>query len=442
MLNSPSVLPSKNALLGDRYTPARMRWLLDLLYLIPAVVTSPVWLVSMIRTGKIRTDWQGRFGRVAQPLLPKANGAKRLLFHAVSVGEVNAIRQLVDRMAATENVEVVIAVTTDTGFARAKSLWPGKHPVVRYPFDFSWAVSRFLRAVRPDAVALTELEVWPNFAGACARHQIALCVVNGRLTERSFRRYRIVRWIMRPAFASLAFAAVQNENYAKRFCGMGVGVGKVHVTGTMKWDTAQIVDSVDGADQLARDMGIDRTRPLIVAGSTAPGEHELLHAATPPGVQLLCAPRKPEWFDQTATVLPGCVRRSNLKSRISNPRSDRFLLDTIGELRMAYSLADVVVVGRTFGELHGSDMMEPAALGKAVIVGPAVRDFQDSVDALIAGDGLVQTTAAELPGVIARLLNDRTERERLASNARQVIIAHQGATERNAAMLRDVMRRD
>src|SRR5512147_2567499 len=111
-----------------------MRWLLDLLYLIAAVATSPVWLARMIRTGKIRTDWLGRLGRVSPPIPPTAYGTRRLLFHAVSVGEVNAIRQLVDRMAASAGIEVVIAVTTDTGFARATALWNGKHRVVRYPF--------------------------------------------------------------------------------------------------------------------------------------------------------------------------------------------------------------------------------------------------------------------------------------------------------------------
>jgi 3-deoxy-D-manno-octulosonic-acid transferase len=256
---------------------------------------------------------------------------------------------------------------------------------------------------------------------------------------------------MRSAFVRLAFAAVQNDAIAQRFRAMGIPADRVHVTGTMKWDTARLSDTVEGAECLANEMGIDRSRPLIVAGSTAPGEHELLHQATPPGVQLLCAPRKPEWFDQAARALPGCVRRSNrsvpetrgLDSDGRSPdrtpqASSRFLLDTIGELRQAYALADLVVIGRSFGGLHGSDMMEPAALGKAVIVGPAVRDFQDSADALLEGDGLIQTTANDLPRVIAELLDDPQRRTQLAANARRVIVANQGATGRHAAMLRDL----
>jgi len=451
-----------------------MRWLLDLLYLTVAALTAPIWLVRMVRTGKIRTDWAGRFGRVRADLPPKASpkggmpstGSRpRVLFHAVSVGEVNAIRELVTMLAdAGQDIplQIVVATTTDTGFARAQALWgestsasQGSAPnqredrpiaVVRYPFDFSFAVDRFLRAIAPDVVVLVELEVWPNFSDACRRRGVSVGVVNGRLTQRSFRRYRKVRWLMRHAFARLAFAAVQNEAYAARFRAMGAPSDRVVVTGTMKWDTAQIADQVDGAEELARAMGIDRTRPLIVAGSTAPGEHELLHAATPPDVQLLCAPRKPEWFDDAAAALPGCIRRSAVlhdsphpQTAIHNPPADRFLLDTIGELRQAYALADVVIIGRSFGDLHGSDMMEPVALGKAVIVGPAVSDFQDTVDALQADGGIVQTTADALPDAIKELLNDPQRRNALAERGCAVIRAHQGATARNAEIVRKAL---
>jgi 3-deoxy-D-manno-octulosonic-acid transferase len=431
-----------------------MRWLLDLLYLGAAVVTAPVWLYRMIQTGKIRTDWAGRFGSV-RPSVP-VKAAPRVLVHAVSVGEVNAARELVARLASGDSLnlplEVIVATTTDTGFARASVIWPvgGKVRVVRYPLDFSPAVARFLRAIDPDAVVLMELEVWPNFARLCAARGIPMGVVNGRLTQRSFQRYRKVQWIMRPAFAGLTFAGVQNATIGQRFREMGVSEDRVIATGTMKWDTAFIADTVDGAEQLSRDLGIDPTRALIVAGSTAPGEHELLHAATPPDAQLLCAPRKPEWFEQAAAALPGCVRRSQ-RSRQLDTKSEtlasgrrpqaanRFLLDTIGELRQAYALADVVVIGRSFGSLHGSDMMEPVALGKAVIVGPAVSDFQDTVDALLAGGGIVQTTVAQLPRVIADLLADAARRHELAERGRAVIRQHQGATSRNLELIRHML---
>ena len=412
-----------------------MRWLLDLLYLVAGLVSSPIWLVRMIRTGKIRTDWPGRFGRTAR--LP-AKSRLRVLLHAVSVGEVNACRMLVEELAQSPSgIEPVIAATTDTGFARARELWADRFQVVRYPLDFSFAVSRFLRAVQPDVVALVELEVWPNFTAACARRGIPVVVVNGRLTQRSFKRYRLLGPFIRRTFHRLSCVAAQNHAYAERFINLGVSAANVHVAGTMKWDTALIANDVPGAEQLASDLGIDRTRPLIVAGSTAPDEHQLLHAAIPPGVQLLCAPRKPEWFDQAARDLPGCVRRSSGKQ--DRAGQDRFLLDTIGELRKAYALADVVVIGRSFGNLHGSDMMEPVALGKATIVGPAVTDFQDTVDALLASDAIVQVGAEELKPTVCELLGDPARRARLAENGRAVIRRHQGATRRQAELIRQCL---
>ena len=410
-----------------------MRWLVDGVYLLVAVLTAPLWLVRMVRTGKIRTDWPGRFGRTAAP---PAGAGPRVLLHAVSVGEVNAVRRLVAELASgPEPCQVVVATTTDTGFARARSAFGNTHPVVRYPFDFSFAVRRFLDAIRPDVIALVELEVWPNFVADARRRGIAVCVINGRLTARSLRRYRRLKAMVRPTFGRLAAVAAQSQVYADRFRELGAPGEAVSVTGTMKWDTAEIAESVEGADALAQQMGIDRARPLVVAGSTAPGEHELLLQCMPAGAQLLCAPRKPEWFEEAAEALPGCARRS--RGDRGSP-TGRFLLDTIGELRRAYALADVVVVGRSFGNLYGSDMMEPVALGKATVVGPAVDDFAETVEALLEGGGIIQSDAASLADVLARLLGDPAERSRLAEAGRGVIRARQGATARHARLIRDL----
>ena len=349
---------------------------------------------------------------------------------------------LVDQLSRSPLApEIVIAATTDTGIARARELWFQKHEVVRYPFDLSLCVNRFLKAVAPDMVVLVELEVWPNFVAACAARKIPVAVVNGRLTQRSFRRYRRIRWLVRPMFKRLAAVATQNTMYANHFVALGAPVDGIHITGTMKWDTAQIADEVPGAKQLACEMGIDPGRPLIVAGSTAPDEHRLLHEAAPVGVQLLCAPRKPEWFDQAALDLPGCVRRSQVREAplAGGGTSHRFLLDSIGELRKAYSLADVVVIGRSFGNLHGSDMMEPIALGKPTVVGPAVADFQDTVDALLEGRGVIQITRDKLPMVLRDLLENPAIGAALVENGRRVITAQQGATKKNAQLIAQML---
>ncbi len=408
-----------------------MQIALDAAYAIAAAATAPWWM------RKSRAGWGERFGRGES--LPQKR-SPRILLHAVSVGEVNLTGPLIDLLAP--RFEVVLSATTDTGIARARELHgarPGLH-VVRYPLDASWSVRRFLDRVAPDAAALVELELWPNFVAECSRRRIPVAVINGRLSERSFRRYRFAAPVLGRTFRSLEFAAVQDEDYAARFRAMGVGPERCIVAGSMKWDSAPAPGAVKGAEDLARDLGIDRSRPLIVAGSTAPGEHELLHRAAPPGVQLLCAPRKPEWFDQAAEALPGCVRRSS-GARSSAAEASRFLLDSIGELRKAYTLADVVVIGRSFGDLFGSDPMEPAALGKPIVIGPAVDDFRTVVNTMLRDQAIIQAQAEDLPTILARLIDDPDESAALGRRALDCVKRHRGAAARHAALLTRLLER-
>ncbi|MGD9688279.1 MAG: 3-deoxy-D-manno-octulosonic acid transferase [Phycisphaerales bacterium] len=428
----------------------------DLAYAAGAVLLSPIW------ARKMRHGWGERFGRV--PALPaKAPGRARVLLHAVSVGEVSALRELVPMLSRAprgavgegrvggEPPEIVIAAGTDTGLRRAGELFgaqPGVVGIVRYPLDFSGAVERFLDAVRPDLVALVELEVWPNFVSACVRRGIPVGVINGRLSERSFGGYQRIRRIIGPSFSRLAFAAVQDEVYAQRFAAMGVAPERLTVTDSMKWDAARIEDGVPdsptrlGSEGLAGVLMIDRARPLVVAGSTGPGEEALLHAACPEGVQLLCAPRKPERAEDAARALPGATirrgrqvgdRYDTLTTYVKG--TDRFLLATIGELRAAYALADVVVLGRSFFRLHGSDPVEPIGLGKATMIGPRFGDFESATRALWEAGGLQISDADRLGADLKRLLGDAGAREEMARRGRECIRARQGASARHAELL-------
>ncbi|HEX7009099.1 MAG TPA: 3-deoxy-D-manno-octulosonic acid transferase [Phycisphaeraceae bacterium] len=408
----------------------------DLAYTTAAVLGAPVWGYRLLRTGKWRTDWAGRFGR-GPALSPPPTGTRRLLIHAVSVGEVSAVRLLVEQLRQQQGprVQVVISTTTDTGLARARRLFEPHHPIVRYPLDFTAAVNRFLDRVQPNLVALTELEVWPNFVAACCDRGIPVCVINGRLSQRSYENYRRLAALVRPTFARLAAVAAQTPDYAQRFIGLGVDPSRVQVLDTMKWDTAQIADAVDGAAELARAMGIDPARPLVVAGSTGPGEEAMLIQQCPPQAQLLLVPRKPERFEEVAALAPGIVRRSRQPDGATPPQQPGrlFLLDTMGELRKAYALADVVVVGRSFNGLGGSDPIEPVALGKPAIVGPDHHNFADVVDALRQQEGIWVTDHPH--EAISTLLADRPRAQRLAQAGRQVIRARQGATDRHAQLL-------
>lgn len=430
--------------------------LLDALYLPAAVITAPWW------ARKTRSGWRERFGHIDR-LPAKEPGTRRVLLHAVSVGEVNTLRGLVP-MLRERGLEVVVSAMTDTGLKRATELFahqPGVH-VVRFCLDFSPAVHRFLAATEPDLVALVELEVWPNFVRACRERNIPVGVINGRLSARSFRGYRLLRPFFKRTFSSLTFAAAQDSDYAQRFTAMGVPSDRLTITGSMKWDaipgtaTLRVAvpevpsDLQSQADQLARDLGIDRTKPLIVAGSTAPiegpwrartgfdCEEAMLHAACPAGTQLLCAPRKPEHYEKAFAALGGpanCTRRSNSSTPPPPHSPSRFLLDTIGELRAAYALADVAVIGRTFGTLGGSDPIEPIALGKPTILGPRYHNFESIVQTFAASGAIVITEADKLPAELRDLLANPAHRQKLATQGAAAIAAQQGATQRHADLI-------
>ncbi|MFG0313388.1 MAG: 3-deoxy-D-manno-octulosonic acid transferase, partial [Phycisphaerales bacterium] len=236
--------------------------LLDLLYIPLGLATAPFWL------RKRREGWDQRFGHVRamfddsslDPTRP------RVMLHSVSVGEVNALRAIVPMLA--DSAEVFVSTTTDTGLARAQSLFGdmSRVHVVRYPLDCSWMVKRFLGSVRPDVVGLVELEVWPNFIKICESRGIPIGIINGRISSRSYKGYRRLRALLRPTFARLCFACVQDQDYADRIAAMGTPDDRIRITGTMKWDSVRADHGSqpgERAQQIAGEMGVDLERPVV-----------------------------------------------------------------------------------------------------------------------------------------------------------------------------------
>lgn len=400
---------------------------LDFLYLPLAVLSAPFW------ARKKRGGWSQRFGKI-EPMLSQQWGSHPkpvVLLHAVSVGEVNALRALVPLLS--DHATVVISTTTDTGLARAQSIFSETCEVVRYPLDCSWMVKRFLDAIKPDVVGLVELEVWPNFVKACKSRSIPIGLINGRLSARSFNGYKKIRFFFRSTFARLEFACMQDDAYAQRVQAMGAR--SVEVTGSMKWDALEmsgpIPDPTPAALQLAQELGLDLDKTIVVAGSTAQDEEQLINGACPDDAQLVCAPRKPAHFQVAAASMPGCTQRS-----IGEPRPNtRFLLDTIGELSTLYQLADLVIIGRSFGSLHGSDPLEPAALGKPILIGPQHSDFTTQINALLQADAIEVVDREGLKDRIHALLNDSQRRLELGDHARACVAQHQGASKVHAEVL-------
>lgn len=426
---------------------------MDVAYALAGAAAAPLWLLSARRRAKLRDVAATRLGRVP----PRPGGGAAVLLHAVSVGEVNATRALIDALRRERPaLGIVLTVTTRTGYDRALELF-GAAPgvlVARYPLDFSGAVRRLLDATRPSLAVLMELEVWPNFTRACRRRGIPIVLANGRLTEASARRYAWGGPLARRMFARLSAVCAQDEEYAARFARLGVPAARLHVAGTMKFDTAPSDERVAGDLAMARDLGLDpAAETILVCGSSGPGEEPLLLDAYEAlrrersDLRLVIVPRKPERFDEVAQLI---ARRGHAVTRRSAPGSARpaaanadppvVLLDTMGELRKAYSVADLVVVGRSLVDLgqrqRGSDMIEPAALGRAVVVGPFTQNFAEAMRLLRKAGGVVEVASPrDLTGALRRLLSDEQGRAALGRAAREAVQQARGSTSRHLQVI-------
>jgi 3-deoxy-D-manno-octulosonic-acid transferase len=422
----------------------------DIAYGLGVGLSSPVWLAHPKARKKVLGALSQRMGRVPSRDLSKP----AVMIHAVSVGEINATRALVDQLREKRpGLDFIVSVTTPTGFARAKTLY-GDTPdvtLVRYPLDFTPAVDRLLLTLRPSLVALLELEVWPNFIRRCSQRKIPVLLINGRVTPSSFRGYRLAQPLIGSMFALLRHAAVQDQIYADRFAKLGVPQDRISITGTMKFDTAIVADHLPGQDELAKAMGLDSGQPTWVCGSTGPGEEaivlpvyrELLKRF--PNLRLVIVPRHPPRFDEVAELIISnqfaVVRRS--KNDAANPKAV-VLGDTMGELPKFYSLASVVFVGRSLVDLghrqHGSDMMEPAALAKPTIVGPFTANFAEVMNCFVAAGAMkVVQNARELANEVENLLANPAQAKELGRRARDVVKSQQGATQRHARLILDTL---
>ena len=402
-----------------------------------------------LETGAWRADLTTRNGTVGD-LVRQAPGP-RILVHGVSVGETNALEPFVEALAASRSrPDVVVSASTATGFERARRIHAGRREVVRFPLDFTWMVNRFLDAVRPDLVVLAELELWPTFMAACTRRRIPLCVVNGRLSERSFRGYRGGRALARQLFRRLDLVVAQTETYRARFVALGTPADRVVVGGNLKWDAARRDPDPALAAVLAAQLGIDRSRPLIVAGSTGPGEEDALLRSLPHGCQLLLAPRNPDRWDEVAALVPGMPRRSEGRrgggsgggGGLGGPGGPGgpgggnnnlprvFILDTLGELAAAYLLADAVFVGRSLAPMGGSNPIEPVALGKPAVIGPHHENFAGVVAELVREGGLA--VSAEPMAVIEAWLGDEAARKAVVAGGARALERNRGSAARAA----------
>jgi len=448
-----------------------MSIVIDFAYLLAAVVISPVVIYRIIRHKRYRTGWAQRFGKIIRRHPTK----KCIWLHAVSVGEVNATRTIVEELEKSfGDFELLISTTTDTGFARANTLFGDRHTIVYFPFDLSFIMQRAFHNIRPSICLLMELEVWPNLVQIAQRLDIPVVIVNGRISNKSFSGYTKIKLLAEKTFQKLALVLAQTDEYAQRFREIGTPSEKIIVTGSLKYDTAQIANKIEGADNIAAQLNLGSER-LWVAGGTGNGEEKILldvyrnikQQEQFSDLRLVIVPRKPERFDEVAQLITNAgfdfVRYSSVKST-HTPKTDRtpvsindnppvilgdnpprhserneverriskqpvILGDTMGDLRKFYSLATIIFVGRSLVPMGGSDMMEAAALGKCTIFGPHASNFRQTVDALLGGQGAIMVKdKTQLLEVMQKCLREPDFVGQIARNGRDVIKKNQGAT--------------
>jgi 3-deoxy-D-manno-octulosonic-acid transferase len=372
------------------------------------------------------------------------------------VGEVLLLRPLVAEMQRRRpHWDIVISTTTTTGHAVARRTFPD---LVTFfaPLDFSWAVRRSLARVRPTVLALVELELWPNWIAAAKAAGAKVAVVNGRLSEGSFRGYRRVRPLLARTLARLDLVAVQDEEYARRFVALGVDDRRIRVTRSIKYDGLESDRNNPKTLALRKDLGLHPADLVFVAGSTMEGEEEAALAAyqaaraANPSLRLVLVPRHLERADRVAKLLESrgvpCIRRSRPETQPGTTRrasvdAPVVLVDTLGELGAVWGLADIAFVGGSlYPGRNGQNMMEPAAYGAAVLFGPYTSNFREAVEGLLARGGAARVADAnDLARAVTAALDDPEQAARQGAAGRAFVLAQNGAGARTLSELESLV---
>jgi 3-deoxy-D-manno-octulosonic-acid transferase len=416
----------------------------SLLLSLGLLLLSPYFLFQALAHRKYIDGLRERLG-----FLPPFNQQPVVWLHCVSVGETQAARPLVERLRKElPDHALVVSTVTLTGQKLARDLFRTQAARVFYfPFDWRWSVRRVLKIVNPVVVLVMETELWPNFLRECKAREIPVALVNGRISRKSFARYRRIRFFLKRVLECVTVAVMQSEKDADRIQALGMSLQRTFTSGNLKFESQIYTDK---STDLGLRFELDMKVPLVVAASThAPEEKIVLESfkrlRQSREVRLMIAPRRPERFNEVAEL----IEASGLAwSRRTNPpdsgdaHAEVILLDTIGELPATYSLATAVFVGGSIVDRGGHNVLEPAAHGVAVVTGAHTHNFHAVVDLLNEADAIVQLPPVEgaeavtkLTEVFQRLLADAEWRSGLGARAKQIIDANQGAAERTMKLI-------
>jgi 3-deoxy-D-manno-octulosonic-acid transferase len=424
----------------------------SLLTLFIFVVVSPYFVYQAIRYKKYIGSLRERLGYL--PISFNLDAEESIWIHAVSVGEALTARALAaDLKARYPRLRLFLSTTTMAGqqVARA-SLGPVVDAVFYFPFDWAFIVRRTLNLVKPRLFIMMETEIWPNLLRICRNRSVKTVVINGRISSRSYPRYRMIRPFFRRVLADVDRFCMQSDESARRLVDLGADAARVTVTGSLKFDSLDgpsplATHSVHGKprERVLRFFRISANRTVIVAGSTMRGEEAaVLKAfarikATRTHALAILAPRQPERFAEVERLARDAgfvtARRSELPID-AEPRADVIVLDSIGELAQLYQVATVVFVGGSLADHGGHNILEPAIFGKPVMFGPHMQNFREIAEAFLANGAAIQVRSDhELDDAMLALVRDPVQRARLGAAARALVEANRGAKGKTLAVI-------
>jgi 3-deoxy-D-manno-octulosonic-acid transferase len=421
-----------------------MLFFYSILFTLGVLVTAPYYLWRLRGNIISSADWRERLGFLPLDFQQSESGA--IWVHAVSVGETLAVAGLIREIQHRyPDRKIFISHVTVAGREAGASRLPGIAGRFLLPLDWASSMRRAFRRIEPALLVVVETELWPNMLRAAREAGTRVMVVNGRISNRSFPRYGWIRFFMRRIFDDVDQVCAQSEIDAQRFLSLGAPPERVVVTGNLKFDTRP-PEHGEFPPRLARARAAARKSPVLVAGSTMPGEEAQLLPVwrqvrrNNPRALLILAPRHPARFEDVATLLGEgglkFVRRTQLALeeeglRVQIEGAEVLLLDTIGELAGVFELADAVFMGGSLVPSGGHNVLEPAYWAKPILFGPCMHNFRDIAQLLLAHDAAVQVKdAAGLSVELANLISQPERRLRLGQAARRVLESQRGTTSR------------
>jgi len=427
----------------------------SLLILMFGVIASPYLAYQAIRYKKYIGSLGQRMGYL--PVSFNLDGEESIWIHAVSVGEALTVRALIaDLKLRYPTLRIFLSTTTMAGQQVARRNVQDVDAVFYFPFDLSFIVRRTLRLVRPRLFVMMETEIWPNLLHECKRMDVATVMVNGRISSRSYPRYKLVRPFFRKVLADVDKFCMQSEESARRLIDIGADPARVVVTGSLKFDSMEMPGATTlegrGQNRVLRYFRMTSGRPVIVAGSTMREEDPMVLQAfrrirssvgSAVNPLLVIAPRHPERFGEVMQLAKNqafvTVRRSDLPID-AEPRAEVVVLDTIGELAQVYQIATAVFVGGSLVDSGGHNILEPAVFGKPIVFGPHMQNFKEIADAFVAQDAGVQVhNARGLEDALLALLTDPVRRARLGAAARALVESNRGAKDKSLAVIAQLL---